>query len=62
MKCLAGHFHLELYLNRAEHAGATVIIKHKYMIMCNHKIVIHILLIMKQYVVNPRFQTRLAIG
>ena len=31
-------------INRAEHVCATVIIKHNYMLMCNHKIVINIML------------------
>ena len=33
-----------LAINRAEHVCATVIIKHNYMRMCNHKIVINIIL------------------
>ena len=31
-------------INRLEHACATVIIKHNYMLMSNHKIVINIML------------------
>ena len=37
-------FMLSIAINRAEHACATVIIKHNYMLMCNHKIVINIML------------------
>ena len=37
-------FMLSIAINRAEHACATVIIKHGYMLMCNHKIVINIML------------------
>ena len=37
-------FMLSIEINRAEHVCATVIIKHNYMLMCNHKIVINILL------------------
>ena len=37
-------FMLSIAINKAEHAGATVIIKHNYMLMCNHKIVINIML------------------
>ena len=32
-------FILSIAINRAEHVYATVIIKHNYMLMCNHKIV-----------------------
>ena len=35
---------LSIAINRAEHLCATVIIKHNYMLMCNHKIVINIML------------------
>ena len=35
-------FMLSIAINRAEHVCATVIIKHNYMLMCNHKIVINI--------------------
>ena len=31
-------------INRAEHVCATVIIKHNYMPMCNHKVIINIML------------------
>ena len=31
-------------INRADHVCATVIIKHNYMLMCNHKIVKNIML------------------
>ena len=37
-------FMLSIAMNRAEHVCATVIIKHNYMLMCNHKIVINIML------------------
>ena len=39
-------FMLSIAINRAEHVCATVIviIKHNYMLMCNHKIVIYIML------------------
>ena len=37
-------FMLSIAINRAEHVCATVIIKHNYMLMCNHKIVIKIML------------------
>ena len=37
-------FMLSIAINRAEHVCATVIIKHNYMLMCNHKIVINIML------------------
>ena len=37
-------FMLSIAINRAEHVCAIVIIKHNYMLMCNHKIVIHIML------------------
>ena len=34
-------FMLSIAINRAEHVCATVIIKHNYMLMCNHKIVMN---------------------
>ena len=37
-------FTLSIAINRAEHVCATVIIKHNYMLMCNHKIAINIML------------------
>ena len=37
-------FMLSIAINRTEHVYATVIIKHNYMLMCNHKIVINIML------------------
>ena len=37
-------FMLSIAISRAEHVCATVIIKHNYMLMCNHKIVINIML------------------
>ena len=37
-------FMLSIAINRAEHVCATVIIKHNYMLMCNHKIAINIML------------------
>ena len=37
-------FMLSIAINRAEHVYATVIIKHNYMLMCNHKIAINIML------------------
>ena len=37
-------FILLIAINRAKHVYATVIIKHNYMLMCNHKIVINIML------------------
>ena len=37
-------FMSSIAINRAEHVCATVIIKHNYMLMCNHKIVINIML------------------
>ena len=37
-------FMLSIAINRAEHVCATVIIKHNYMLMCNHKIVRNIML------------------
>ena len=37
-------FMLSIAINRAEHVYATVIIKYIYMLMCNHKIVINIML------------------
>ena len=37
-------FMLSIATNRAEHVYATVIIKHNYMLMCNHKFVINIML------------------
>ena len=36
-------FTLSVVINRAEHARFIVIIKHKYMLMCNHKIRINIM-------------------
>ena len=36
-------FMLSIAINRAEHVCATVIIKHNYMLMCNHKIAINML-------------------
>ena len=35
---------LSIAINRAEHVCATAIIKHNYMLKCNHKIVLNILL------------------
>ena len=35
---------LSIAINKAEHVCATVIIKHNYMLMCDHKIVINIML------------------
>ena len=37
-------FMLSIAINRAEHVCATVIIKHNYMLMCNHEIVANIML------------------
>ena len=37
-------FMLSIAINRAEHVCATVIIKHNCMVICNHKIVINIML------------------
>ena len=37
-------FMLSIAINRAKHVCVTVIIKHNYMLMCNHKIVINIML------------------
>ena len=37
-------FMLSIAINRAEHVCATIIIKHNYMLMCNHEIVINIML------------------
>ena len=37
-------FMLSIAINRANHVCATVIIKHNYMLMCNHKIDINIML------------------
>ena len=37
-------FMLSIAINRAEHVCASVNIKHTYMLMCNHKIVINIML------------------
>ena len=37
-------FMLPIAINRAEHVCAPVIIKHNYILMCNHKIVINIML------------------
>ena len=37
-------FMLSIAINRAEQVCATVIIKHNYMLMCNHKTVINIML------------------
>ena len=37
-------FMLSIAINRAEHVCATVIMKHNYMLMCNHKVVINIML------------------
>ena len=34
-------FMLSIAINRVEHVYATVIIKHNYMLMCKHKIVIN---------------------
>ena len=39
-------FMLSIAINRAEHVYATVIIKHNYMLMCNHKIKIVINIIL----------------
>ena len=36
-------FLLSIAINRAEHVCATVISKHNYLLMCNHKIVINII-------------------
>ena len=54
-------FMLSIVINRAEHARVTVNNKHKCMIVCNHKIVINIMS-SDNNVVEPRFQTRYAIG
>ena len=37
-------FLLSIAINRAEHVYVTVISKHNYMLMCNHKIVINLML------------------
>ena len=37
-------FMLLIVSNRVEHAQSIVIINHKYMLMCNHKIIINIML------------------
>ena len=37
-------FMLSIAINRAEHVCVTVIVKHNDMLMCNHKIVISIML------------------
>ena len=37
-------FMLSIAINRAEHVYATIIIKHNDMLMCNHKIVLNIML------------------
>ena len=37
-------FMLSIAINRAEHVCAAVISKHNYMLMCNHKIAINIML------------------
>ena len=37
-------FMLSIAINRANHVCATVIIKHNCMLVCNHKIVINIML------------------
>ena len=37
-------FMLSIAINGAEHVCATVIIKHNYMLMCNHKMFINIML------------------
>ena len=43
-------FMLSIAINRANHVCTTVIIKHNYMLMCNHKIVIkHNVVFVKQY-------------
>ena len=49
-------FTLSIVINRAEHARATKIINHKYMLMYNHKIHINIMLCsLNSTVVQPRF-------
>ena len=63
-------FTLWIVINRAELARnyqliikLLVIIKHKYMIICNYKIVINIMLcLLNSTVAEPRCQTWLAIG
>ena len=54
-------------MNRAEHVCATVIIKHNYMLKCNHKIDINIMLCLLNSIghcqLSPRYEgqlTRLA--
>ena len=37
-------FMLSIAINRAEHVCGTVVIKHNYMLMGNHKVVINIML------------------
>ena len=37
-------FMLSIAINRAEQVCAIVIIKHNYMLMCNHKILLNIML------------------
>ena len=52
-------FTLSIEINRAKHAQSIIIIKHKCMLMCNHKTVLNtILCLWNSTVVGPRFQTR----
>ena len=52
-------FPLSIVFNRAGHAQWIVIINHKYMPVCNHKIVINLMLCLSNSaVVVTRYQTR----
>ena len=56
-------FTSSIVINRAEYARSLVIIKHKYILKCNHKIVINIMLcLLNSTVVESLFQTRLTKG
>ena len=54
-------FRSAIVINRTEDAYSVVIIKHKYMLMCNHKIRISIMLcLLNSAFVEPRFHARRA--
>ena len=57
-------FTLSIVINNAEYARSIVIIQHKYMLMCNHRIVVNIMPdnYENSTLVDPHFKTRRAVG
>ena len=56
-------FTLPTVINSAKHAQTTLIIKHKYMLMCNHKICINVMLCLWNCtVVEPQMPFQMSIG